>query len=357
MDNTSIENKFYSLLSRKLSGDATAEDLLQLQELLSQHPSFQFLYDQMHIPGENEQVDQQQIIGAFAAHYVNKMEHFPSVPQKIHAAGERPAARKRTMNILLWGAAAAAILTGALFLGQHLIFSGHKNGRLHEVATRIGAKSTVTLPDGTTLVLNSGSRVTYDDAFGKEHRNITLEGEAFFDVSQDVLQPFIVHTGKGDVRVLGTAFNVRAYEGEPNFETSLIRGKVEVLANKGANRNFILHPSQKLVIRETTASKEAEGNTEAGETVMLTYVTRKDSLVAETSWIDNKLLFINKPLSEIAEELERRFHITVQFKSDKTKNYRYTGVFDDADLHEILEILKLSKKINYNLTKQELIID
>lgn len=361
MDNNSHHNKFYSLLSLKLSGDATTEDLVQLQELLSAYPEFRFLYDQMHTSRGNDQAEMQRTEAAYAAHYVKHLhmseaalpvENIPVLPHQ--------GTRRRWIKRVSWGAAAmVAGIIGGLFLWKPAVFSGKKGERVHEVATRKGAKSSVTLPDGSVLVLNSGSSVTYGDGFGEDHRKITLQGEAYFDVEQDALLPFIVHTEKGDIRVLGTVFNVRAYRGEEKFETSLLNGKVEVLVHRGENRNFILQPSQKLVIRDVAGPVEDNGakGMAPEDLIKLTSITKQDSLVAETSWISNQMLFVNKPLSEIAEDLERRFGITVRFKSEKTKNYRYTGIFDDADLNEILVILNLSKKIGYQLTKQELIID
>lgn len=83
----------------------------------------------------------------------------------------------------------------------------------------------------------------------------------------------------------------------------------------------------------------------------------KNNVIPEISWKENTLTFINEPLGDIAKELERQFNISVIFKTNRTKNFRYTGVFENPELGEVLQILRLSKKIDYKLTKTELIIE
>jgi transmembrane sensor len=95
------------------------------------------------------------------------------------------------------------------------------------VAAR-GSKKFMQLPDGSKLWLNAGSRVVFSNGFTAGNREMTLEGEAFFDVKHDEQHPFIIHTGRLDVRVLGTTLNVRAYPGDSTMETTLINGKVEI---------------------------------------------------------------------------------------------------------------------------------
>src|SRR4029078_631833 len=96
------------------------------------------------------------------------------------------------------------------------------------VSTKRGSKSKVQLPDGTQVWLNADSRIAYNEKFQGNLREVTLEGEAYFDVVRDEKRPFVIHTAAIDIKVLGTAFNVRSYANEKNTETSLIRGSIEV---------------------------------------------------------------------------------------------------------------------------------
>ena len=113
------------------------------------------------------------------------------------------------------------------------------------------------LPDGSTVWLNAGSRLTYDSLYGTTLREVTLSGEAYFDVVKNPKKPFIIHTGKINIRVLGTVFNVKSYPEEQTIETSLIKGSIEVSFPSQPSKKIILKPNQKLIIdkTETNASK------------------------------------------------------------------------------------------------------
>jgi ferric-dicitrate binding protein FerR (iron transport regulator) len=211
------------------------------------------------------------------------------------------------------------------------------------------------LPDGSKVWLNADTKISYDKSFNNKTREIELNGEAFFDVVHDAGRPFIIHTEKADVKVLGTAFNIRNYKDEDLLETSLIRGKIEVILSGNTENKIVLKPSEKLSITKNVISKQI--NTPIAEIITLSHVTIQDSMVAETSWINNKTVIIDKPLYEIAAELERQFDIKSIFKSETAKNYRYTIHLEDKSLDQIMQILQLSKKIDYKIENNELIIE
>ena len=96
--------------------------------------------------------------------------------------------------------------------------------------------------------LNADSKLTYDENFRGDYREVSLEGEAFFDVVKDKTRPFIIHTKTLDIRVLGTAFNVSAYESEKNTETALFRGSVEVTLHNNPEKKIVLKPNEKLMV-------------------------------------------------------------------------------------------------------------
>ncbi len=113
------------------------------------------------------------------------------------------------------------------------------------VATRKGSKTNLVLPDGTKVWVNADSRLSYGKNFGNQLREVYLEGEAYFDVAEDKRKPFIVHTNNIDVKVLGTAFNVRAYGNEVNTQTTLLRGSVEVMLKKTTTGKFYWFPTKR----------------------------------------------------------------------------------------------------------------
>src|SRR5437773_11061947 len=149
----------------------------------------------------------------------------------------------------------AAVLTGIILSSYFFIFQ-RKNTQskavaINEIEAKKGARSYMLLPDGTKVWLNSDSKLEYKDNFNDSIREVTLSGEAYFDVVKDAAHPFIVHTSDIDIRVLGTAFNVKSYPKESSIETTLIHGLIEVTNKKlPGSPKVILNPHEKLVFRK-----------------------------------------------------------------------------------------------------------
>ena len=118
-----------------------------------------------------------------------------------------------------------------------------------ETIAESGQKSTLVLPDGTKVWLNSDSRLRYPDTFGKRNRTVQLTGEAYFEVAKDKRRPFLVEAGEVNIRVLGTTFNIKAYPDENEIETILLEGSIELTARldaKSALKPVIMEPGQSL---------------------------------------------------------------------------------------------------------------
>ncbi len=355
--NTISENQFYSLLSLKLSGDANREELELLQRKLEVNPQWQFLYDQMMQAGSvypTENIEQ-----SYAAHIVKmqlqgKLENLPFEEQTI--------VPYNSFKRFFFAITVAALIIGFSFF-IYIKINGKEQVKnsLNEVATKRGSKSIIKLPDGTQVWLNADSKLTFKENFGDKTREVSLNGEAFFDVFHDAEHPFIIHTGKADVKVLGTTFNIRNYALDKTIEATLIKGKIEVTLTDRPDEKLIIHPSEKIIISKESnllvANKAKIREESAVDKVILTSATIKDSIIVETSWMKDKMVFVNQPLGKIAEELERKFAVTIIFKNNAVKDYRYTGVFDKESLNEILHIIQLSRKINYTINNKIIAID
>lgn len=364
--NKQTEQYFFDLLSLKLSGDATESQLAEISTMLKANPSLQFLYDQMIEPVYCEKEAASKADQAYATHYV-KMQlagMFDSANnQNLEPELEKPTGfSKRKLAFI---GIAAGIFT-IFFINYSLrldksVTKQTNNAFVNEVVTKRGSKSSIKLPDGTIVRLNTDSRLTYLNFTAGKNREVTLIGEAYFDVAHDSSRPFIIHTGKINIKVLGTSFNVRNYPQDKELETSLIKGKIEVSLESRPEDIITLKPTEKLIIakEQDELASATKVKSSIDNKVVLTSITylRHDSLVAETSWLNDKMVFVNQPLDKIAIELERKYAITISFKDEKVKKYRYTGVFENVSLEKVFQLIKYSKNINYKIDDKNIVIE
>lgn len=355
--NNITENQFYNLLSLKLSGDASREELELLQQQLEANPQWQFLYDQMMQASSVYPTDN--IEQAYAAHIVKMQLQGKLGNGEVQ---EEEVSKKSYKKIFYSIAIAASIIGFSFFVYIKVITPPQIKNSLNEVATKKGSKSFIKLPDGTQVWLNADSKLTFKENFGDKTREVSLNGEAFFDVFHDAEHPFIIHTGKADVKVLGTTFNIRNYALDKTMEATLIKGKIEVTLTDRPDEKIIIHPREKIIILKesnVTSNIKIKAAKTVGSInrVVLTTVTLQDTLIAETGWMKDKMIVVNQSLEKIAEEIERKYAVTILFKTNTVKQYRYTGVFDKETVAEIFHIIQLSRKINYTIKDKIITID
>lgn len=196
---------------------------------------------------------------------------------------------------------------------------------VRNVATPYGARTQFQLPDGSTVWLNSGSKLSYPAQFSKTRR-ITLEGEAFFEVKKG--RPFIVSTSYGDIRVKGTSFNVKAFQDEA-FETTLVTGLVQIKGNE-TGEEILLQPGfQAKQERSRLAVSEVETE-------------------LFTSWKEGKLIFRNEYLPEVTKSLERWYNVHIELANDpQLSGIYFSGTVEMESFPEVMELLKTTASINY----------
>lgn len=259
------------------------------------------------------------------------------------------------LTVLKIGVAAAVLIAVGLWFYQYTQPLPARPEKFF--LANYGERKNLQLPDGSVVFLNAGSEIRIPADYGVETRDIYLEGEAFFDVKHQQNQPFIVHTAAMDIKALGTAFNVKAYRGEKKTETALVRGKIEVTLKQDNDRKVILHPNEKIRWeKDQKRASEIPGDKDPGKSVAFNGSSRVVPIaktefgdLKETAWIENKLVFENDELEEIAVQLERWYGIQVEFGDDATRHYRFTGTFERESLQMVLDVLKESKAFHYTL--------
>ncbi|MBN2814962.1 MAG: FecR family protein [Bacteroidales bacterium] len=230
----------------------------------------------------------------------------------------------------------------------------------NEIIAPLGARSEVILPDGSKVWLNAGSKIRYQDAFNKKNRDIFLEGEAYFVVAKNKQLPFNVETADLNVVALGTEFNVKAYSDEDVVETTLIEGKVSIWRNESMLKKsdiVLLEPNQKAVYvkenRKLTVEDMKAIRESKPEVIKLkkttVYVTAEVNPAPVISWKDNKLVFKGEELSDLLVKLERKYNVTFVYESANIKQFRFTGTLEDETLTQVLDFIKLSAPIDYEL--------
>lgn len=368
-------DRIWELMGRKLSGEASAEELQELDQLLRTHADLHFsvqtitdLWQQDYTnPGNDE-------LQAAFDHHIQRMEQKGITLNKElpEPMADTPwlmesQPRKTGRRLKVWAFATAAIMIlGAWWLfifspkkpsgitGKDAIAATHVN----EIETEYGSRTTQKLPDGSRVWLNAGSKLTFGKDFGDNIREVTLTGEAFFDVVKNPEKPFVIHTATIDVKVLGTQFNVKSYPTDKTTETSLLRGSVEVVVKNRPNEKYVLKPNEKLVVLNQELKAESNGSTAGSERILnkdniiaiknLTY-QKGDTSDIESAWIRNKLSVKDMPFSEMARIMERWYDVRFEFRNKKLEEVWITGSFNNETLGQALEALQFSFTFKYEI--------
>ena len=231
-------------------------------------------------------------------------------------------------------ASASAVLAAAVILFMYMLWSRPSENaapEIFEIVAERGQKSSVTLPDGSRVMINSASTISYTSDYNVKERNVFLSGEAYFDVASNADIPFVVHADKVSVTALGTEFNVKAYAEDPYVVTTLVEGGVRTEA--GTQYELL------------TRAQEASYNKEAD--VLLAYDVKDISRAVP--WIRNELLFENESLADIAVTLERMYNVTIVFEDQAAKGYSYTGLIRNNSLQNVLELISSTSPVGYKM--------
>jgi ferric-dicitrate binding protein FerR (iron transport regulator) len=362
----------WNLLAKKLTGEASPEELQELEALLRRNPELHYpMQTLIDLWNSGEPSRQVAAENAFDRH-LDRMEKLntgfttggSSATGPSSAWEYAPARRSRSFRpILTTSLIAIALASTWLFL-----YPGHSRQplspnpvqapsvpALNEVVTANGSRTHLTLPDGTRVWLNAGSHLTYDKNYGSARREINLAGEAFFEVAKDPRQPFIIHTSRMDVRVLGTSFNVKSYAADKTTEATLVRGSIAVSIKNRPDETIILKPNQKLIVTSDLTPllrhQPGQSRTTSDSTALISIrppsYEQNTGAMIETSWVNNKFIFKDEDFGALSKDLERWYGVSIRLTDPAQADWRFTGNFEKETIRQALDALKLTANFNY----------
>ncbi|MCF3109856.1 FecR domain-containing protein [Niabella sp. CC-SYL272] len=249
-----------------------------------------------------------------------------------------------------------------VYLGmRHRAPGVYSEAPLAVYTTRSGERKKIVLPDGTMVMLNAQSRLSVRKAFNGTNRDVLLNGEGFFSVAHNRNKPFNVYTGDLKVKVLGTEFNVKAYDNDASSEVTLLKGAVTMETTQTGNASIALKPGQKIVYNRKLPGKNAETDRSGSghhlpEMTLYPYTLTRDSTIVETAWTQNRIVIQDQELMDIKELLEKWYGVEIVFDDPDIGHYRFTAVFINETIEQALTALQQAKNFKYNIQGNKITI-
>lgn len=322
MNNSDYINE--SVLLNYFAGELSPEHRKEVEEWI-------------HLSKDNEKTARdifQLYRAADTLNYMKKIDA-PAAFEKVRARIHK---QPKKVSWLIWGQRVAACLAIPLLaITLYLTLKSNPNGYV-VLKTNPGMVATANLPDGSKVWLNSGSTLKYPVRFENDTRHVELNGEAYFSVHKDKHKRFIVTTPfQIQTEVLGTEFNMEAYQKDSLVKTTLVSGSVRLsfLGKDNKEQSHVIRPNEEFVYNPETKDTKTE----------VLYVR------TYTAWKDGEVVFRNTSLNEALKILSKRFDAEFTVKDSTLYNSSFTGVFDSQHLPLILEHFRLAAGIQYKILK------
>ncbi|MRG45930.1 DUF4974 domain-containing protein [Chitinophaga sp. SYP-B3965] len=344
--------RLFVLLGKKLSKEATEEELSELEELIRRESVQPYTLELL----------QEIWLKKAAEDELHMEERWDSAARRLHIVHETAAPSRKWF--IIRRLAVAAAITGAVataWFGFRNYNTPSPLVAVTEVQDSIitvknGERKRFVLPDGTQVNLNSGSQLRFHKGFGVKDREIWLNGEAFFDVSKDAAHPFHVYTDRMTVRVLGTAFNVKSYNTMEDIETTVVSGKVEVSLKESKEKKVILLPNEKISLKNNIFTKSDQPISNIKYEVQTVKAANNETIPEEAVWVKEKLAFTNESFDIVALKMERWHNVKFYFANEKLKDLRLNGDFDNVSIEETMHILQMMVHFKYEMTGNNIYI-
>ena len=318
------------IIAKSLSGEATPEEANELNHWIGKSPSNKRVFD------EAKRIWEKSHPFFSASDIVSDRE---KIKDQIIQQLSKP---EKRVGLSVWIYRVAAILALPVMLGIGWYLGSDRNRAetaMCEVTAPKGQISKCVLADGTQIWLNAGTTIKYDASLKGSFREVKLDGEAYFKVSKNKHKPFVVTTKYAQIKVLGTVFNLKAYSGDSNVETTLEEGSVEFSLNGSSAKPVELKPGEQVVFN-SSENKLTLGKVD-------TYLL--------TAWKDGKYVFKDADLRTIITELERLYDVRIHLQNDSLKQLHFRGMFEyEQNIFSALETLERTTNLKYRMDGRDI---
>ncbi|HEX9513847.1 MAG TPA: FecR domain-containing protein [Puia sp.] len=340
--------KLQQLFAKYLQRRCTPEEVAELISLLQQGDAeeslsepMQTLWGQLKEDKTEHPVDWDKMYG--------NLRRTEEDLFSLHQRRTRPAYKLHYLFHRAWFKVAAILILCMMVSAAYWALTGN-NRKLRPapaagenvggILSALNKKQIIHLPDGSTVILNADSKLDYPASFAGKYREAYLTGEGYFDIVHHARMPFLVHTGKITTRVLGTAFNIKAYPADEAIEVTVTHGKVQV---ERENKNMGLLTAD----QQISFSKKTE-----------VYVQKKVDIKQVTAWKPEEIRLDDVTMEEAATRIGQRFKVIIEFANPAIKNCRVTATFYEDDLlNEIMTVICGVSQSNFTIHDNKIIID
>lgn len=312
------------LLEKHRQGNCTAEELDALEQWYASLGA-----------GRPERLME---VGSEAANLLTQQK---LMELKILVSDERPKVVPFRTKALRW----AAVVAGLILMAGGMYYWLKPGSRNEMLAKEHGKPAShvrhITLPDGSLVILHANSRLEYPAFFDKNVREVTLTGEAYFDIRRDTTKPFLIHSGNVRTTVLGTAFNIAAYEHANEVRVSVTRGKVKVETEDSGKLLAVLTPDQQVVYSNVKA------------------VAVKQPVVADTVvlWVGKDMIFENQTFAGVVEMLNSRYHVNIRFENRELEQCLVRASFSGTEsLEKVLSVICTIRNASFEMEDENNIL-
>ncbi len=232
--------------------------------------------------------------------------------------------------------------------------------------TKNGEKRTFELSDGSTVTLNSGSKLELSSDFNHELRIVRLAGEGYFQVAKNKEKPFVVQASDFDIKVLGTTFNVKSYSDEPTAEALLVEGSIEMKSKGQRENSVIIKPNQKITIyrNQSEIAIQHKTNKPTSSKLPIKEITIENIPIVETNkaeipdiaWRENRLEIVDQDFESLRRTLERWYDVDIQIENDRLKQYRFTATFSSENINQVLSALQKVEPFKFDVYGKKITI-